>query len=82
MAAPRDTLSASGAVSVTLASTALANGECKAILANAAGVVDLTFADGQTAVNFPLQAGYNPVRATIIDEPTTGTAATGVWALY
>lgn len=82
MAAPKDTLCASGAVSVTLGSAVLANGECKAILANAAGVVDLTFAGGGTAVNFPLQAGYNPIRATVIDAPTSGTAATGVWALY
>jgi hypothetical protein len=82
MAAPRDALCASSAVSITLGSSALVNGECKAILANTAGVADLTFANGTAAVNFPLQAGYNPVRATVIDEPTTGTAATGVWALY
>lgn len=82
MAAPKDTLCASGAVSVTPGSDPLANGECKAILANAAGVVDLTFANGSVAVNFPLQAGYNPVRATVIDAPTSGSAATGVWALY
>lgn len=82
MAAPRDTLCANRAVSVTLGSGTLANGECKAILANTAGVADLTFADGTTAVNFPLQAGYNMIRATVIDEPTSGSAATGVWALY
>jgi hypothetical protein len=82
MAAPRDTLSASGAVSVTPGSARLANGECKAILANGAGVVDLTFANGTVAVNYPLQAGYNPIRVIVIDELTSGTAATGVWALY
>jgi hypothetical protein len=82
MAAPRDTLCADRAVSVTLGSAALANGECKAILANAAGTVNLTFADGTTATSFPLQAGYNPIRATVINTPSSGTAATGVWALY
>jgi hypothetical protein len=82
MAAPRDTICAEYAASVTLGSTALANGECKAILAEVGGAVDLTFVDGRVAVNFPLQVGYNYIRATIIDEPTAGTAATGVWALY
>lgn len=82
MAAPRNTLSAGIAVSVTLGSSELANGECKAILANAAGTANLTFANGMTAVDYPLQAGYNPIRATVINTPTSGTAATGVWALY
>jgi hypothetical protein len=82
MAAPRDTLTASAAVSVAPGSTALASGECKAILANTAGTVNLTFANGATATDYPLQAGYNPIRATIIDAPSSGTAATGVWAIY
>lgn len=82
MAAPRDTLCADRAVSVTLGSSALANGVCKAILANAGGTVNLTFEDGTTATDFPLQTGYNPVRAKIINTPSSGTAATGVWALY
>lgn len=82
MAAPRNTLTVDFAVSVTLGSSELANGECKAILAGTAGTVNLTFANGYTATDYPLQAGYNPIRATVINTPTSGTAATGVWALY
>lgn len=82
MAAPRDNLTADCAVSVTLGSGTLANGECKAIWANTAGTANLTFANGQTATSFPLKEGLNPIRATIINTPSSGTAATGVWALY
>lgn len=82
MAAPINTQSSDYYVAHTLADTALANGVCRAILCNGAGVVDLTQPDGTVRANFPLQEGYNPIRASVIDEPTTGTAATGVWALY
>lgn len=82
MAAPRDQLCADFAAPVTLGSSALANGECKAIWAATAGTVNLTFASGRTAASFPLMAGVNPIRATVINTPSSGTAATGVWALY
>lgn len=82
MAAPRDTMSAELAVPVTLGSSVLANGECKAIWVNTAGTANLTFPNGQAATSFPLKEGLNPLRVTVIDAPSSGTAATGVWALY
>lgn len=82
MAATRDTVSAEFAAPVTLGSSVLANGECKAIWCETAGTANLTFADGRTATSFPLVAGVNPIRATVINTPSAGTAATGVWALY
>lgn len=82
MAAPRDTLAAEYAVAVTLGSGTLANGECKAIWVNTAGTANLTFPDGRTATSFPLKEGLNPFRVTVINTPSSGTAAAGVWALY
>jgi hypothetical protein len=69
-------------VPVTLGSTALAGGSCRAIMAEVAGRVNLTQPDGTARANYPLIAGYNPIKARIIDNPSSGSAATGVWALY
>jgi hypothetical protein len=81
MAAPTNIQSAEFCVPVTLGATALADGECRCIVAEVAGRVNIT-QGGVERANYPLVAGYNPVRATIINNPTSGTAATGVWALY
>lgn len=86
-AAPLPTRDASGAPSVTYVpvtpgSTNLTGGACRAILAETAGRVNLKQPDGTARANFPLQAGYNPIGALMIDAPTSGTAATGVWAIY
>lgn len=69
-------------VPVTLGSSALVNGACRAINAEVAGRVKLTQPDGTVRDNFPLIAGYNPIGASVIDTPGSGTAATGVWAIY
>lgn len=82
MAAPINTQATDYYVPVTLGATALANGACRAILATAGGTVNLTQPDGTVRADFPLQTGYNAVRATVINTPSSGTAATGVWALY
>lgn len=81
MAAPNSITASGDCVSITPGSSALANGECRAIVAETAGRVNIT-QGGVVRANFPLVAGYNPVRATVIDAPSAGTAATGVWALY
>ena len=69
-------------VLVTPGSTALADGPCRAVNAETAGRVNLKQPDGTVRENYPLVAGYNPICASVIDEPTAGTAATGIWALY
>lgn len=81
MAAPVTTNAAESCIAVTLGSSALPGGECRCIVAETAGRVNIT-QDGVVRANYPLVAGYNPIRATVIDNPTSGTAATGVWALY
>jgi hypothetical protein len=68
-------------VPVTLGSTTI-TGTCRAILAETAGRVNLTQPDGTARTNVPLTAGVNPIKANAITSPTSGTAATGVWALY
>ena len=82
MAAPYSIQAADYYVPITLGSGTLAGGTCRGILAEVAGRADLTQDDGTVRTNFPLVAGYNPVRAKVINTPTSGTAATGVWALY
>lgn len=82
MAAPVSNLAAEHYVPVTLGSSTLSHGACRAIVAETAGRVNLTQENGVARTNYPLIAGYNPIRATVIDNPTSGTAATGVWALY
>lgn len=82
MAAPYSIQAADYYVPVTLGSSTLASGTCRAIVAEVAGRVNLTQDDGTVRENFPLAAGVNAVRAKVINNPTSGTAATGVWALY
>lgn len=69
-------------VPITLGSSNLANGACRAIVAEVAGRVNLKQPDGTSRANYPLHAGENSIGALMIDAPTSGTAATGVWALY
>lgn len=70
-------------VPVTLASTALTGGICRCIVAETAGRVNITLRDGTTVrANVPLVAGFNPIIAWAIAAPTSGTAATGVFAGY
>ncbi len=69
-------------VPVTLGSGNLPDGACNAINAETAGRVNLKQPNGTARANYPLTAGYNPIGALMIDAPSSGTAATGVWALY
>ncbi len=69
-------------VPVTLGSGNLAGGACRFIVAETAGRVNLKQPDGTARANYPLVAGINPIGALMIDAPTSGTAATGVWAHY
>lgn len=69
-------------VPITPGSSNLASGACKAIVAEVAGRVNLKQPDGTIRANYPLQAGLNAIGALVIDAPTSGTAATGIWALY
>lgn len=52
---------------------------CQCIVAEVAGRVNLTMPDGSSVVNFPLVAGYNPVKAKVINNPSAGSAATGIF---
>lgn len=67
---------------VTPSSSELAGGLCRAILCDEDGALDLTDQTGAVRVNVPVQKGYNPLRAIVIDEPTSGTAPGAVFALY
>ncbi|KRQ99259.1 hypothetical protein [Bradyrhizobium valentinum] len=58
--------------------SAQAFAECRALLVGTAGTATIVDADGDTATDYPLQQGYNPIRATKV---TLGTA-NNVWALY
>lgn len=70
-------------VPVAPSATLLAGGECKAILCSADGALNLTSRIGGTVrANIPVQKGYNPLRATVINTPTVGTAPATVIALY
>lgn len=67
------------AVSVTKADANLPGGSCNGLLVGVAGTANLTFVDGTTASNVPLQLGYNPIAVLRVN---TGGTATDIWALY
>jgi hypothetical protein len=67
---------------VALSSSNLAGGACKRIVAEVAGRVKLKQPDGTVRDNYPLVAGENRISALMIDAPTSGDAASGVWAHY
>lgn len=70
-------------ITVTPSATPLANGECKAILCSADGALNLTSrVGGNVRASIPVQKGYNPLRATVINTPTAGVAPATVVALY
>ncbi len=56
--------------------------ECKAILCSADGALNLTSRTGGIRINIPVQKGYNPLKATVINTPTAGSAPPIVVALY
>ena len=69
-------------LTVTPGSEPLANGPCRSILCSEDGVLDLTDLSGTARADVPVQKGYNPLCASVIDEPTTGSAPSVVLALY
>lgn len=77
---PRDIMPVAKYVAHTLAASEVE--VCQCIIAEVAGRVNLTQPDGVVRANFPLFAGYNPVKAKVVNDPTSGTAATGVWLGY
>ncbi len=56
----------------------LPDGPCRALCVGTAGTATLIDAEGNTATDYPLQQGYNPIRVTKV---TFGTAS-DIWALY
>lgn len=54
-------------------------GPCKALLVGTAGTATLKDYMGNSCVNIPLQAGYNPICVSSLD--ALGTAA-DVWGLW
>lgn len=69
-------------VTVTPGSGDLANGLCRAILCSADGALNLTDKWGNVRTNIPVQKGYNPLRAKVINNPSSGSAPATVVALY
>lgn len=69
-------------VPITPGSDELAHGPCRAIRCSEDGVLDLTTVAGEVRTNIPVFKGDNPLRAAVIDDPTTGSAPGVVVALY
>lgn len=53
---------------------------CRALWCGAAGAATITCASGDVATLFPLQAGLNPIGATLV--ASAGLVASDIWALY
>jgi hypothetical protein len=69
-------------VPVTPGSDTLAYGLCRGILCSEDGALKLTDTSGTARDNIPVQKGYNPLRASVINNPGTGSAPAIVVALY
>ena len=69
-------------VGVTPGATALSDGLCRAILCSEDGALNLTDKSGNVRANVPVQKGYNPLRASVINNPSSGSAPGVVYALY
>lgn len=72
---PSDTLDVSGRAYSADTSTAT-----RGICCGTAGTATFIDAAGNTCTNYPLQAGYNPIRVKQIK--STGTTASDIWALF
>lgn len=66
-------------VAVTAGSDPLPDGTCRAILATAAGTVNITTPAGNEVDDVPVNIGVNPIGATHI---RAGGTATGLFAGY
>lgn len=69
-------------VPVSPGSSDLALGMCRAILCSEDGALNLTDATGTIRTNVPVQKGYNPLGASVINDPSAGSAPGTVYALY
>ena len=69
-------------IPVTLGASELPDGVCKAILCSGDGFLNLTTARGVARASVPVFAGINPLRAKVINTPTSGAAPATVVALY
>lgn len=69
-------------VPVTPGASDLAGGLCRAILCSEDGALNLTDAGGVARTNVPVQKGYNPLQASVINNPSSGSAPGVVFALY
>lgn len=69
-------------VPVSPSGTALAGGLCRAILCDEDGALNLTDATGTVRANVPVQKGYNPLSAKVINNPSSGSAPGVIYALY
>lgn len=67
-----------GAIYPVVSDVDFPEGICRALCVGTAGTATLIDAEGNTATNYPLQVGYNPIR---VSKVTYGTAA-NVWRLY
>lgn len=79
---PVDGLSATPATrveAVTAANADLPGGMCRSLLVGVAGLANIMDAAGNIVTGVPLVAGYNPIA---VKQIRTGTAATGIFALY
>lgn len=57
-------------------------GMCRALLCSEDGALNLTDNSGDVRENVPVQKGYNPLRASVVDDPSTGSAPGTVYVLY
>lgn len=69
-------------VAVDPSGTALSLGPCRAILCSEDGALNLTDSTGSVRTNVPVQKGYNPLGASVINDPSAGSAPGTVYALY
>lgn len=69
-------------LTVAPGSEALASGMCRGIVCSEDGALNLTDGSGQIRESIPVFKGFNPYRATVINNPTAGSAPGTVVAIY
>ena len=69
-------------VEVNIADADLPNGECKGLWVGVAGNANLSFSDGTSLDDVPLQVGLFPVPVTRVRPGASPTAAANIYAIY
>lgn len=64
---------------VTKADADLPHGQTRGLVAGTGGTANLMDVTGEILVNYPLAAGYHPLK---VRQVRTGGTATDIWALY